>query len=248
MRPWLLAALLFLGAPARVQAEASLDFNNTTSLLTCQSPAAMDEMAAITVSNWIHPDGSGESTGRMVNKSGSSAGSAGWRLVTDTSITISWIVDYDSTDLALVTNETLPTTRFSHLVVTWDGSATATNAHIYIDDVEATYATTTNGVTTRSLDASNAVLIGNSSNSTRTVDGRMAHVEIWNRVLTRAEISATHLGPGRVLNGLQQWTLLQGTADPEPDLAGNGNTCTVTAAGTANANGPPVMLSLGGGR
>ncbi len=76
--------------------------------------------------------------------------------------------------------------------MTWTGSATATNAKIYTNGVEASYAVTTNGVGTRSNDSAYDVIIGNESAGARTFDGVIDDVRIYNRVLNASEIAAVY--------------------------------------------------------
>lgn len=83
-------------------------------------------------------------------------------------------------------NSVLAANTWYHILVTHDGSTTAANCHIYVNGVEVTYATTTNGAT---LDDNSAgsIIIGNVSSGARTVDGIMDEVRIFNRIVSDAE-------------------------------------------------------------
>src|SRR3989344_5358177 len=80
--------------------------------------------------------------------------------------------DYATTDLNRTTsNSTVTMSAWNYVVVTWDGSATATNILIYVNGAETTYQTTTNGVGAIQSDAALNFNIGNLSGLFHTFDG-----------------------------------------------------------------------------
>jgi hypothetical protein len=77
--------------------------------------------------------------------------------------------------------------------------------------------------------------VGNLSGQNNTWDGRIAHVQIFNRILSAAEMDACLKDPGSVKHGLRLWLPMLNNADVN-DRSGND----LHAAGTAleTANGP----------
>ena len=220
----------------------SRDFNGTTSVLNCGNQADVQNLAALSAVLWIDPDSAGETdNGRIFGKRGSSAGSSGWGLqFAGAGRNVSFIVDCDTVDLIQETADTIPTNTWSCLGVTWDGSTTAANVHIYINGVEATYQATTDGLVLRSDDSANPITIGNSTNATRTVDGQIAQVQLFNTVLTREEVQQAMVYPGSVQRGLLRYWSLGGDGSPEPNYTVAGSGATITTAGAPNDNNPPI--------
>lgn len=129
--------------------------------------------------------------------------------------------------IRLSVNNAFTLNVWNHLVVTWDGSTTAANVHIYINGTEVSYATTTNGTgpTDNSADSLN---IGNNTTVAGTFDGQLTEVAVWGSVLTTTDVNALlygklHLMPFHVSGAalLAYW--------PLDDFA---NGATVTGAGT----------------
>lgn len=81
-----------------------------------------------------------------------------------------------------------PASAWHHCLMTWDGSTTAANIHIYFNGTEISYATTTNGASL--IDATGRwSLGGRSQDDTRNFDGKMADCAAWNRILSAGEIA-----------------------------------------------------------
>ncbi len=77
---------------------------------------------------------------------------------------------------------------WAFVAITWDGSTTAANVHIYVNGTETSYVTTTNGVTPTD-NSTDASYIGNRADTLRTFDGNITDVGIFNRALTSTEIT-----------------------------------------------------------
>ncbi len=79
------------------------------------------------------------------------------------------------------------TYEWNHAVVTWDGSSTATNVHLYINGSEVSgYAGQIDGAGSKVSDASNSL---HSSASSGSFDGILDEARIYNRVLSPDEIT-----------------------------------------------------------
>jgi len=171
-------------------------FNGTTSLIRCGRSSILDDMTAISISLWAVNDSEGEGeNGLLINKRfDGDGGTGGWDFwegsAANTNV-IQFTVDHATTDLKVITdNNAWVTSELTHFLVTWDGSTTASNVHIYINGVEATYQTQIDGVGARVSDSSKNIIIGNSSGSkVRTHDGTIDEVIIREEVLSQAEVT-----------------------------------------------------------
>ena len=117
-----------------------------------------------------------------------------------------------------------------NLIFTMAGSADTDNPIVYYDGVSQTVteSTTPSG----SYDSSSAaLLIGNRAENDRAMDGALAEIGRWNRVLTAGEIATLAKGfsPLFITNGLIQYIPLIGKNSPETDYKA-GTTGTVTGA------------------
>ena len=85
-------------------------------------------------------------------------------------------------------NSALTLSAWNHVAVTWDGSNTATNVHIYINGSECSYQQQTNG---SSLESPNATLeFGNRrSDNARPLNGYLTEIGLFNRVLSSSEVT-----------------------------------------------------------
>lgn len=174
---------------------SALTFDAADDVVTVGSGATLDDLPAITIAAWIKPNtvGEGGSPGRIVHKGTTTSPTAGWQFVTQATNSIAFAVDHGTTDLNRVSAaNALGTTLgvWKHVVVTWTGSATATNIKLYVDGVETAYSTTTDGGAARVSDAASSVFIGNDNTGVRTFDGALDDVRIYNRVLSSTELTA----------------------------------------------------------
>ena len=220
-----------------------LRFDSTDDVVAAaSSETATDDMGAMIISAWIKPDTTGEgSAGRIIDKASSTVPANGWFLRTTGTNTLNFSVDYSGTNNLNVTtsNNAITLNRWSHVVVTWDGSATATNVHIYVNGKETTYQTQTNGDTSRVTDASSALRVGNDSTGATTFDGTIDEVKVYNYVRSAAQIKADFSSRGVSKGTSAQfgpenkwlsdslvgyWKMDENTGTTTSDSSGNGNT------------------------
>lgn len=125
------------------------DFNGTTAHInfgTCDN-SIFKHNGAVTLSAWIRADGLGEgSQGRIFNRT-SSGNAVGPAFNMWPSNRLAFRAD-GATDLSRITKvNAISLSTWHYVTLTWDGSVTAANAHIYVDGAEvSSYTTTTNGV------------------------------------------------------------------------------------------------------
>lgn len=240
---FLVLTILFL-VPSLCFGAASRDFDGVDDKINCGSNSVLDNLGPMTILAWIDTDSGGEVLlGNIVTKDNADTAGRWLFFLASSATAYRFFKDFDgASDLSVITNSFGGTGKRA-VSMTWDGSLTATNVHIYVNGVEATYSTQANGAGSAVSDASIALYIGNRDNVDLTFDGRISYVQIWNRVLNINEITQATTFPGSVSNGLVGFWPLTGDS-PETDLSGNGNTGTVTGAATST-DGAPVVFAGG---
>ena len=179
----------------------ALSFDGTNDYVTLAGTTAYDNMGAITISAWINPASTGENgKGRILAKSaGTNLPSMGWSFYLTNEVTngIKFAVDHTSAHLehASVANA-ITLNQWQFVAVTWDGSATAANAHIYVNGNEVGYSVADNAVGTRASDIGKALYIGNNPALSRTFKGNIDDVKVYNRVLSASEITNLYSNGG----------------------------------------------------
>ena len=84
------------------------------------------------------------------------------------------------------------------------------------------------------------LMVGNRSDQARTWDGQLAHIQIWNRILSEAELIQAQLRPGSVRNGLRAWVALKDNSGQ--DLSGLGFHGTPTSVGAVTPSPPTALI------
>ena len=171
---------------------SALRFDGVDDVVNTGNGATLGNLPATTISAWIKPNTLGEgSRGRIVQKGAGVA--AGFRFLLQANNALSFAVDYGRTDLARATASRVFTFGvWTHVLVTWTGTATATGIRIYVNGVETAYGATQNGVGIRTPDALLSLYIGNERDGTGTFDGSIDDVRVYNRVLSESEITAVY--------------------------------------------------------
>jgi len=180
------------------------NFDNANTLINAASGATLDNLpatAGVTLEAWIYPVSQGESSaGIIMAKNVGTTPSAGWLLKFAGTNALTFTVD-GSTDLVRTTsNSVVAANAWNYVTATWDGViTTASSVHIYVNGVEVTYATTTNGAS-RVDDGTSTFYIGNDSTQAATFDGKIDDVKIYNYARTSSQIvedmNAGHPAPG----------------------------------------------------
>ena len=200
----------------------------------------------LTIGVWIKPYSVGElADGRIVSRINSPTFSAG-PIFGTTNATFNSLIFANGGATTLIHQSDNPVTLgvWQYVSVTWDGSTTAANARLYINLIECTYFAGTNGVTPGD-NVAQPLFIGNENGGTRSFDGCIAHLQIFDRIISLSEMKATMYAPGSVRNGLRRYYPLRGAASPEPDTAGiAGILSQGVLSGTTPASGPQIGRSL----
>ncbi len=174
---------------------SALDFNGTTSVVTTSAVPWVNNMARFSISAWIYPRSLGEGNhGRIIGKSaGTDISSFGWMLnmTNDVSNSLTFTMDFNSSHLSIVSSaNAYSLNSWTHVALTWDGTPAGTSVKLYINGYEATTSYSASGSGARADDSANIVMIGNNPANSRTFDGYLDEVRIYNRVLSAAEIRA----------------------------------------------------------
>lgn len=134
---------------------------------------------------------------------------------------------------------TLSTGVWTHIIATNDGTITDyTHTKLYKNGIEVTYASGNNGTGTEVALVGKWTLGGRPLDDLRNLDGRIAQVGVWNRVLTPTEIAnlaAAHAPDLAAPSGLQFY------------FKGNTSSLIAVPGGTGTADGTTQLTGVGNG-
>ncbi len=226
--------------------EKSFLFNGTSDYIDAGSGASLDNifLSPGSIAAWVYPIGLGQNMqGRIVNKAADSARTDGWALMFDTSpgSELQYTVEYGTQRLNRST-DLMAFEEWTHVVVTWDGSTTASNVHIYYDGVEvSSYTQTIDGSGTLPDDSSYTFRIGGFDSSFRGWDGRLDDVRVFARELSSTDISTLYQQTQKY-GLIGHWRLDETSGTNVTDYSSGGNDGTfngevavVSAAGKVGA-------------
>jgi len=223
---------------------AGITFDHSDDSVNCGSGASLDDLQSqggggVTISVWMESAISGDSE-VMVGKisdwssgdwefymhSTQHGGPAFYKVCTGSDIDV------------YAVGATVSANTITNIIMTWDGSLTATNVHIYKNNVEVGYQTQINGTVATQSDADNDLTIGNSAALDEPFSGTIYEVAIWNVILTAAERQQIVSSKMRVSDQIRPsalkgyWRIDEGSAgtsadgDSVFDYSVNGNTGT----------------------
>ncbi len=236
---------LFFAAVLSVPVFAAYDFDGTDDRIDIAN--VWDNAGtAQTISMWVYPDAvtatvyffTGHATGDA------SLGGCIFFIGDDSDPTFTCLTSGTDVNRSGDANE-LGTGSWQHLLVTWDGSLTVTNVHIYLDGTELTsYASASNGDGTFTAAGGSHSFGGRITDDARNFDGRIAEPGHWDRVLGAGEIAilAARYSPLFIPNGLRIYPL-QGMARGAPHNYITGATATIDQA-VVIAH-PPIIRTSG---
>lgn len=180
-----------------------MEFDGASGYINALSGAAIDDLAsgAFTVSAWITPDTVGEGgTGRIATKRSNVAGAAdnvgGWLFFTDATSSIGFITSDGAGGTQAQqrgADNAITLGARQHVLVTYNNSGDR-KGHIYVGGSEITYDTDTAATGTVGSDAAGDLLIGGNGDSTRTFDGLIEELAIWDSVLGSSDIASLVAG------------------------------------------------------
>jgi hypothetical protein len=173
----------------------ALSFNSTATI-NAGSATSLDDIenqggGGMSGAAWIKTESSDAAAHTIFMKGSANvgAGEGDWAFRLSTTNKLEFVKGADTTVLTVMASNAFPTKSWHHVAFTWDGSLTATNVHIYVDGVEVSYGTQTNGASAKVSDSSLSVAIGGSVNRfLGEVGGKIDDVRLYNRVLSMGEV------------------------------------------------------------
>jgi len=219
----------------------SRNFNGTTDVIACGTiNDVMTENGALTVSLWMFPNSLGEGSQGFIFSKDTAGSSVGVGIRCNLTNILRFFV-FGTTTLARNSgNNVIVFGVWQNIAITWDGSTTASNVLMYWNGSQTTYGITTNGVGLAD-NAASVMRIGNNNIASQTFDGKISHVQVFDRVLNLNEIKQIMWFPGSVKSGLRRYYPLWGTSSNEPDIAGvAGPLSQGVLTGTTRSSDPPI--------
>lgn len=164
----------------------ALDFDGVDDNVTVAASSTLNQMPQMTLEGWINPHI--PNTPYIISKRGSS----GWSLqMADSNFPTLYFQVDGTTELwteAALSSITL--NQWQHFAVTWDGSWTASNVHIYINGVEVpSYILLHDGGGTRADDSTSDLILGNANPNNFPMQGYLDDIKIYNYVRTAKQIT-----------------------------------------------------------
>lgn len=183
------------GEPNAVQLPSGLwtwAYDQTDKITISPSPS-INNLRAVTAEVWVNPTTlGGGNAGRLFHKSTNrDITNEGWMFALVATNRLIFLVKHATTTLARYgVNNIITLSKPNYVVVTWDGSTTATNVKLYINGAEVAYGTTTDGVGARPDDSAASLYMGNDPTNARGVNGMLTNRGLHNYVFSAEEISA----------------------------------------------------------
>jgi len=216
-------------------------FDGVDDYIDAGSASVLDDLGPVSISAWINPiTAGGGNAGKIVAKYDTSS-SGRWLLEIDNTApevnTFEFTRDYPTTDISRVaSNSSVSYSTWQQVVVTWDGSSTAGNIHIYKNGQELTYLSTTDGVGTWNSDAAYPLTIGNRGDGTIPFDGNIDEVRISNTPRSACWIATEYNNqedPIKDAGCTDNGFICEGSEETDPPTAVG--LISLTATGSGNA-------------
>lgn len=212
------------------------------------SPALFDNLATGTVVVWEYP--TTLTADRVIVSKYRGASQEGWFFANGpTAAALKTYHERATTDTEYVSTNTRSVDTWSFSAASWDTGASPVN-HLYLGALasaaaEVSYGTSTDGSGSFNSDAARSLFVGNrdAASPNAAYQGTIAIVQMYNRVLSSAEIESLRLRPLMRLSGNILTVLFgDGGSTNAVDISGNGNNGTVTGATASGAQQLPLAL------
>ena len=175
-----------------VPAYPGFSFDGANSLITVAADSSIDANAktALTISVWINPASDGENNfGRIIDHA-NDATTLGYLFRVDSEsgnfVNCFFKIVTSGTDIGIeLASALIPLNQWSHIVFTHDTGGD-NKARIYLNGI--LMATDTASTGTYSDDSAETLIIGNTSVGSRTFDGSISDVRIYNTARSAAQI------------------------------------------------------------
>jgi len=216
-------------------ATSSIEFNGSTSKLENTAANVLDGSDTMTIVAWIYATGTGEgSFGRVVqldhdDTSGAAISLRHANVVNQLQFQTRHSSGQGVWSIAATDNQ------WNAVAVAYDKSSTSNHPTARVNFAAATVTLLATPAGTKPTPT--GYCIGNRNQQDLTWSGRIACVQVFNTVLTDAQMDQAARIPGSVKSGLRLYLPMQGASDVN-DRSGNGLNGTATSLSTGT-DGPP---------
>ncbi len=220
----------------------TVDFDGINDVINLASPAGLDNVWAggATLMAWVHLDSFGEaSQGRVASKATNIASAGGWGFFPDGAGAVDrlrFVHDWTTTDGDWVTpDSSLTLAAWHHIAVSYNKDAAANDPAFAIDGVAQAVTELSAPAGSAASDAAQIFTLANLSPATtsRSLEGRMADMRLYNRILPIREIASIHSARGvdGIVEGLiARWPMNDGAQGTPGSLYAQSSTAVVAAA------------------
>lgn len=209
---------------------SSTFYNGSTGTLTVGSPALLDGVVPISLTANIRPITMGEGTDGRIFTLTDTNGTTTGRLLVGMSSNNSFYFNkhFVTTSLNIETGtNSIVLDKWQPIAITFNGSATTTDSHLYIGGVEYS-ANPTNGVGSQTTRNTASWVIGNTYGDTKTFHGWLDDMRIYNKILSVQEVldlatvGSVTVTVGSATSITQTGAILNGTVTPNGSSTFNG--------------------------
>jgi hypothetical protein len=238
------ACFALLLTPVLARGDGSISFNGPTpgtSKLESTAADVLGSSSDMTICVWVYPEGLGESSDGYV-VTFDETGNTGVRLQKDGSATsLTFTATFGTT--AGFWSFPVAEDAWSAVAVTYNKSLATNNPAARVNFSSATVTQSGPDPTGAVPTINSGYCIGARSNQNNTWEGRIAHVQVFNRILSADEMDACLRAPGSVTKDLRLWLPMTNGIDIH-DRSGYGSHGTATDLATGD-NGPVLARPLG---
>jgi RHS repeat-associated protein len=221
----------------------STDFDGTNDYVSVAASSSLNDLTQFSAEGWIYLDSFGENVlGRFLQKTNANA----IYVVGSTTNALAFESLRWSTDGKWRTpNNSLTTGQWYHIAIAYDYGSTSNDPRIYINGVLQTLNETQAPSGSVSSETGTLYIGNNDSGSSRTFDGRIDDVAVYDYLLSPAAVQqhykqlATHTQSSLVLadGPVAYWKLGEPTGTTATDLSGKSNTGTYVNSPTLGGDG-----------
>ena len=171
---------------------SALQFDGSNDLVTMTRYAAIDGLTTWTFACWFQSATLSNASGMLFMKGTGSTATSRF-VIAAASVnplvrTIRLRIYNSGTTMSTFSSDNVWTAdQWTHLIVTSDGTLTSANQKIYVNNVETSYQTPTNGTGTINADSTFDVNMGREAGGSNPLNGRLNHIRLYNRVLSAAD-------------------------------------------------------------
>ena len=179
----------------------ALSFDGSNDYVDMGAPSSLNNLPMVTVSAWIYATSDPNNYMNLVKKGREAQAQFDSNFafnfinITGNSDSLLFVGQYDSGNgnwdnnvKRFASTNSIVLNTWNHIVATWGGSSSQSDIHIYINGVEVSYQSGTDGTGTRVNDSGRSFTIGSGTIGSDSFPGKIDDVRIYNRALSPDEI------------------------------------------------------------